>query len=391
MPSLIRKRGKNRYRASVMVKGVYRQKLFPDSAKKSFREAVIWETETRETLIKELSQTNSVFLTVIEWANEYLEEAQNRFVDKTFKEKKSAFKRLILFAEIEPECPVKMLSLDVCRKFLNHQSKIRSGYAANKDRKNLGTAWNWGIEILHGFPASKNPFHAIKKYPEKRSIRYVPPESDFWKAYHVAEGQDKVMLLAFYYLAARRNEIFQLKLAELDFLNDQVRLWTKKRKGGDREPDWLPMTPDLKNALLSWRKERSSQSNVDMEHVFICLAKAPICEQSYGKPFKVRQHFMRKLCEKAKVKPFGFHSIRHLVATILYHKGSSLSEIQAILRHKSPATTEKYLRSLGINNVRKALERGLSSPRKALEELLSSPAKIIPFPIDKSRGKIISK
>jgi len=223
---------------------------------------------------------------VIEWANEYLEEAQNRFVDKTFKEKKSAFKRLIQFAELEPECAIEVFSLDVCRKFLNYQFKTRSGHAANKDRKNLGTAWNWGTENLHDFPAGKNPFLTIKKFPEKRSSRYVPPESDFWKAYLAAEGQDKVMLLAFYYLAARRNEIFQLKWTDLDFVNDQVCLWTQKREGGDREPDWLPMTPDLKNALLSWREERRSQSNVDKEHVFVCLEKTPFCEDYYGKPFK---------------------------------------------------------------------------------------------------------
>ena len=155
--------------------------------------------------------------------------------------------------------------------------------------------------------------------------------------------------------------------------------------------------PDLKNALLSLREERLSQSNVDTEHVFVCLENTPFCEDYYGKPFKVRQHFMKKLCEKAKVGQFGFHSIRHLVATILYHKGYTLSEIQAILRHKNPTTTEKYLRNLGLKHVRKALEEGLSSPaqitplRKALAEGLGSPAKIIPFPKQKTPRRAISE
>ena len=100
---------------------------------------------------------------------------------------------------------------------------------------------------------------------------------------------------------------------------------------------------------------------------------------------------MKKLCKKAKVKKFGFHSIRHLVATRLYHKGCSISEIQAILRHKSPSTTERYLKSLGVKHVRKALETGLSSPIAALEEGLSSPAEIIPFPTPKNHQKIVSE
>ena len=397
MPSLIKKRGKLRYRGNVMIKGVVNQKLFPDASMKSKREATVWEKEEKERMERQLSLTNSESLMIVKWTNEYLEEAQTRFSDKTFKEKQSAFIRFAKFENLVSDFPVELITIDICRNFLNHQFKTRSGYAANKDRKNLGTAWNWGMDNLHDFPAGKNPFHAIKKYPEIRSNRYVPPESDFWKAYHVAEEQDKIMLLAFYYLAARRNEIFQLKWSDVDFNSDQVCLWTQKREGGDREPDWLPMTPDLRNALLDWREKRLSQSYMDKEHVFVCLEKTPFCEDYYGKPFKVRQHYMKKLCNKAKVKQFGFHSIRHLVATILYHKGCSLSEIQAILRHKSPSTTEKYLKSLGIENVRKALEEGLSSPtpitplRKALEEGLNSPAQIIQFPKQKTLRKVNSE
>ena len=43
---------------------------------------------------------------------------------------------------------------------------------------------------------------------------------------------------------------------------------------------------------------------------------------------------MKQLCERAKVKPFGFHAIRHLTASILYKMGQPVSVIQAILRHK---------------------------------------------------------
>jgi len=65
---------------------------------------------------------------------------------------------------------------------------------------------------------------------------------------------------------------------------------------------------------------------------------------------------MRKLCDKAGVKHFGFHAIRHLSASILYKKGEELAVIQAVLRHKSPGTTERYLRSVGLERVREALE-----------------------------------
>ncbi|WP_419656537.1 putative integrase family protein [Desulfosarcina variabilis str. Montpellier] len=41
--------------------------------------------------------------------------------------------------------------------------------------------------------------------------------------------------------------------------------------------------------------------------------------------------------------------------------------IQTILRHKSPSTTERYLRSIGLDPaVREALEEGISRPAKVI-------------------------
>jgi site-specific recombinase XerD len=51
-----------------------------------------------------------------------------------------------------------------------------------------------------------------------------------------------------------------------------------------------------------------------------------------------------------------FHAIRHLSASILCNLGFEVAVIQVILRHKSANTTDRYLRSLGLERVREALE-----------------------------------
>ena len=56
---------------------------------------------------------------------------------------------------------------------------------------------------------------------------------------------------------------------------------------------------------------------------------------------------MDTICKRAKVRPFGFHAIRHLHSSILFNEGTELSVVQRQLRHTNPNTTARYLRSLG--------------------------------------------
>jgi hypothetical protein len=156
-----------------------------------------------------------------------------------------------------------------------------------------------------------------------------------------------------------------LKWDDVDFDAGRVRLWTRKRHGGGLEFDWLPMTKMLSESLIRWQENRPIK---DAENVFLCLEKKNFCIENYGKPFKHRQHFMGNLCERAEVKPFGFHAIRHLTASTLYKLGYTVADIQIVLRHESATTTAKYIKSLGSEGV-----------RPALEALSQQKGKVLPF------------
>ena len=361
MPSTIVKRSKRRYRGNVQVGDQQRQKLFPDDSKKSYKEAVLWEQDTKTMLELEAKKIGSASLKVGTWANSHLADVKQRHSEKTFQEKRGAFARFFSEMDISPDLPVEEIKPSQCKKFLSQQDETRSGYAANKDRKNLATGWDWGRVNFEeeGWPSSKNPFRAVVKYSEERSPRYIPPQEDFLKVFALAKGQDRVLLLTFRHTAARRSELFKMTWSAVDFDKGLIRLSTKKRKNGTLEHNNLPMTSELQKALLDWKEQRSKMEGVDKEHVFICLDRTAFCEDYYGKPFTVRQHFLKRLCNRAGVKPFGFHGIRHLVATELYHLKFSVGEIQSVLRHKSPMTTTIYLHSLGIENVRNVLESAL--------------------------------
>ncbi len=159
----------------------------------------------------------------------------------------------------------------------------------------------------------------------------------------IATGQDRALLLDLFFLGARRGEVFRLKWDDIDFINNRVRLGTQKTRDGEMRYDWLPLAQELKTSLLGWKEKRPHKT----PWVFTVLEDTPSPYNHPGEPFKLRSQFMRKICAKAGVKPFGYHAIRHLHASILFNEGSELSTVQKQLRHTSPTTTVRYLRTLG--------------------------------------------
>lgn len=279
-----------------------------------------------------------------EFAIRYLDYAREKFVVKTYQEKVAVFRRL--FQVFDKEAPVSSITPGRALAFLQSQKVNRSGYAANKDRKNLLAAWAWAFRYIEGFPQGPSPFF-VDRFSEERQTRYVPPESDFWKAYHACiTREDQVFLLALLHTAARRGEIFRLTWGDVNFDAGTIRLTMRKNRQGTWESSSLPITEDLKNALLDLHRsaECGDHSAARTDFVF----------SLHGEQYCYRQHFMKRLCKRAGVPPFGFHAIRHLTASCLAQAGVPMVQIQAILRHKNLSTTERYIR--GLESVRGALD-----------------------------------
>lgn len=287
-------------------------------------EASAWEDAKRAELQGILPMPR--ISTLYQWAVAYLDYAQIQHVEKTYKEKRSVLHRF--FQSIDPHTAPEDLHRGGVLTYFQRQSAARSGYAANKDRKNLLSAWNWAAQYLPDWPQD-NPFHTVKMV-EERSPRYVPPEKDFWAVYEVAESeQDRLMLLCYLHLAARRTEIFHLRREDVDLDRKRVRLYTRKRRGGSLHHDWLPMTEPLRKAFSAYLPTISGP------WVFP--------DPCSGLPYHSRQKWLPRLCELARVPKFGLHSIRHLSASILVSHQVPLLDVQATLRHLNLTTTQRYV------------------------------------------------
>ncbi len=337
MPSKVTKRGKPKWLASVMKDGKRKQKLFNTK-----KQAQDWEVEQRK---EEWSKINTESLVLLEWANKYLDYCQ-RFSDATIWEKKYSFKTF--FQYFDANEPISALTPGALLECLQKVAEKNGGNVANKIRKNLVAGWNWGIKYQN-LPRP-NPC-LVERFPERRKARYVPPVDDFWKAYDAAAPHDQVMMLTYLHTAARRKELFNLTWDDVDFGNQRIRLWTSKREGGTNEFDWIPMTDELLNALVKHQKQSKSK------YVFT--------DPASGGQYLARQHYMKRLCKRAKVTAFGWHAIRHLTASILISNGVPLTTIQKILRHKNLTTTQLYVHELDQDRtkIQQVLARKEKSPQ----------------------------
>jgi integrase len=116
-----------------------------------------------------------------------------------------------------------------------------------------------------------------------------------------------------------------------------IRLWTRKRRRSQLEQNLLPMTDKLHAVLCARWKER------DTEALYVFHKN----RRMLSRDSDFIRHMMGRLCDRAGVKPFGFHAIRHHVASVIEDSGkATMKEIQLFLRHKRQATTENYLHEM---------------------------------------------
>jgi integrase len=149
--------------------------------------------------------------------------------------------------------------------------------------------------------------------------------------------------------ALRPEEAFGLKWMDIDWRNSQIHIrrgWSKgKETPGKNEGSMtqVVMHPALAQALQAWRRE--SPYHREGDWVFASArtkGKTPRSACGAG------QDYLRPAAVKAGVIPeaykgrFGWHNLRHSLATFFAANEVNLPVIQSILRHAKPSTTAVY-------------------------------------------------
>ena len=303
--------------------------------KRTKREAREWEAQKRKELKAEKNLPKG--LDLLTFCSKYLIYA-DRYSTKTYKEKAAVTKRIL--ARWGIDTPVESVTAEMVLQYLEIQRNQRSANAANKDRKNLLSMWNWAKRYLS---IMANPICLCETFPHDVAPQYTPPIEDVLRILAVADRQERIFLDCYLQTGARRSEIMHLTWEDVNFDKRTIRLWSRKSKDGSKKYRTLDLSDELFNSLWwHWNNRKFKRS----PYVFIDDHPSP----NFGERYKVRRRFLPSLCERAGVTPtFGFHALRRFVASVLDSKNVPLKQISLILGHSRPTTTDRYLARLSTD------------------------------------------
>jgi len=232
-----------------------------------------------------------------------------------------------------------VISVAMILEHLLQRRKI-SAYTANKDLRYLRATFSFGLRKRF---ISDDPTKGLEFFPVNKNVKYIPPAEDIDKVIAVADRDTQDYISIIRETMARVSEINHLLWENINLKSRYVILYTRKKKGGHRTPRKVPMTKTLYDVLKRLFENRDPDKPWVFWHKYWNRKENKFCEEPYGGRKKV----MQRLCDKAAVRYFRFHPIRHSGASIMDGNNVPIGAIQRIPCHENRKTTEIYLHSIG--------------------------------------------
>ena len=286
------------------------------------------EAQAAEAREKERLKKSATLITFLEAATKRLDHLMAYAISTHRRDNQAMLKRFMDWAdffidEITPEM-VRTCLIELAKELGNH----------NANRHLIALKAVFSLAVKNG-QLSQNPCTGIPKFPTEKAVKYIPPKDHIAQVILLAKPLDRAYLNVIRFTAARVREINNLTWEDVDFDKRTVQLWTRKKKGGNKTPRLVPMVQETFAALkYAWEnRDRNSP------YVFT----NPLTKKN----FDYRDKFLGTLCRRAGVPEFSYHALRHHTASTLAERGAPPTDIQKILGHERPTTTDNYLQSLG--------------------------------------------
>ena len=144
--------------------------------------------------------------------------------------------------------------------------------------------------------------------------------------------RDKLIIELFYSTGIRRIELVNLKLINLDFQNNTLKVLGKRNK-----ERLVPLLNSVIKTLHIYLEKRNElKTVVDKDNLFLTKNGVKIYETLV---YRIINDYFSEASSKVKKSP---HILRHSFATHLLSQGADLNAVKELLGHSSLAATQVY-------------------------------------------------
>lgn len=216
---------------------------------------------------------------------------------------------------------------DFIVSLINHMRS--AGYAAGSVARviiilryifNLAIKWKVA-------PSGMNPASGIPVPPDVQRSRYLTKEEAARLFASIRADDNKIAakaILLLFLTGARRNEITQAQWSYIDW--QQCTLFVPKSKNG--QPRYIQLNSKAIEILKTVPRADANP------HVF----PSP----STGRPMPHLFFPWDRIRKRAALQDIRLHDLRHSFASFLVNGGEDLYEVQKLLGHSNPRTTQRY-------------------------------------------------
>jgi len=205
------------------------------------------------------------------------------------------------------------------RKQKNYKKKLPTPAYINRELACLKCIFSRAIEWEY---AKENPVKKVKFQKENNErVRFLEKD-ELIKLLDCSDASLRPALMLAVNTGMRLNEMQYLKWKEVDFQRGIITL--RETKNGETRQ--VPMNRTVLEIL-------SALPHNDVEAYVFC--------KKDGSPYNFRSPFLRAR-DKAGIKNFRWHDLRHSVASYLVMKGVDLNTVREILGHKTLEMTLRY-------------------------------------------------
>jgi len=213
-------------------------------------------------------------------------------------------------------------------------------HARGLDGKSIArmlSAWRAFYRYLardHAF--TSNPFQGIRAPRSAKTLPKALSPDEAGQLMDIAPEddlavRDRAMFELFYSSGLRLSELTGLRLGEVSFADQTVRVTGKGSK-----TRVVPVGRRALEALSAWLPVRATLAAPEQQALFVNRAGRPLG------PRGVQQRLQRRAVQQGLLQPVHPHMLRHSFASHVLQSSGDLRAVQEMLGHASISTTQVY-------------------------------------------------